>query len=125
MCGWESYVRKKVLCVECAAHSTLTTQHSPLSLIDFASFHRRTAGDRQAAGAGHFPDAVRPDDVEERIDLLLGPDDFDHQIFQPDIDDLAFEDLHELQYFLPRAGWRGDLHERQIALDVIDPGEVQ
>ena len=77
------------------------------------------AGPAQAdpAGARELADAVRADELLERVELLGPPDDLERERVAADVGDAGAEDLAERDQLGALVGRRADGDQRELALD--------
>src|SRR4029077_13532677 len=69
------------------------------------------------AGAGQLADAVRANELLERVDLLRFADDLEHHRVGPDVRDASLEHLGERHQLGPALRRRRDRDQRELALD--------
>ena len=60
---------------------------------------------------------MRADELLERVDLLGVPDDLEDDRVGAEVGDPGVERLGERDELAAPGGWRGDLDERELALD--------
>src|SRR3954469_20485121 len=75
------------------------------------------ARDRDLAGAHHLDHPERPDHLLEGIDLLRRAGDLDDERLARHVDDVAAEDLDDLEHLGALRPVGGDLEQRQLARD--------
>ncbi len=75
------------------------------------------AGHGDDAGAGEFLDAVGTDEFDEGIDFFLFAGEFDHDGIGADINDMATEEVSELDDFATLSGGGRDFDQGQVAFD--------
>src|SRR6266540_5724645 len=78
---------------------------------------RRGAGQADATGADELLDAVRADELLERVDVLGQADDLEDQRLGPEVGDASLEDVGEREQLASLVGRGRDLDQRQLALD--------
>src|SRR5207248_7055428 len=75
------------------------------------------AAEADAPGADELLQAVRSDELLERVDVLRRAGELEHDRVRPEIRDACVEDLAERHQLGPGARRRGDLQQRELALD--------
>src|SRR3954451_2878903 len=75
------------------------------------------ARDRDLAGAHHLDHPERPDHLLEGVDLLRRAGDLDDERLARHVDDVAAEDLDDLEHLGALGPVGGDLEQRQLARD--------
>src|SRR3954465_9165088 len=75
------------------------------------------ARDRDLARAHHLDHPERPDHLLEGVDLLRRAGDLDDERLAGHVDDVAAEDLDDLEHLGALRAVRGDLEQRQLARD--------
>src|SRR3954471_3087603 len=75
------------------------------------------ARDRDLAGAHHLDHPERPDHLLEGVDLVRRAGDLDDERLAGHVDDVAAEDLDDLEHLGALRAVRGDLEQRQLARD--------
>jgi len=84
----------------------------------------RAAEHRHLPGAHDLLDADRLQQLDQRVDLVLGARHLDHVGAVRDVDDLAAEDVDDVHHLAARPLVGVHLDEHELALDVLGAREV-